>query len=652
MRLNNKKFITSLVLLLILSIGVGYAYLTRNLSISGSTLIAANSWDIHFDNLVINPDSVEATTPASIDISDTTSITYAVVLSRPGDFYEFTVDMVNTGSLPGKISLVTINGITAAAEDLVDYTITYSNGKPVAVNNILNGNSSKNIKVRVFYNDDIDSSDLPSSNIPLTLTLNINYVQSEKDEPRASTLLKDLAVNNSCITKYTGDVTDSVGVTTTASNVYINKCEDKRNIIFGGYCWQTIRTTENGGMKLIYNGEPVNGKCESTRSDHIGIVATEGEYSHLDTSYLYGSNYTYDASTGVFTLVDTTTTTWSDSTYENLLGKYTCKSNSSTCSTMYVIASYYSNEIGYIIPYTVSNTAYSDIGAVPFNSNFSLAYVGYMFNKVYAFSYMGPGTGDYVYGSGFSYSGGTYTLTGTHSYSDWSLAYNNINNLHYTCWNSTGVCTTLSFIYNTDSSTAYYMQLSGGKDVDDLMDEMLDDEDVNIHDSVVKGLIDKWYKDNLLSYNSYLEDTVYCNDRTVTNLGGWSTSGDLSSTLLFKNNSLTTNLSCSRQLDQFAVSNNKAKLTYPVALITQEELYNLAPTEDSSPLRRTDTKYWSLSPDSYVSYYTSTRYVSNSGSMTFSSTHYPLSIRPVITIKNITTISSGTGTETDPWIVE
>ena len=105
MRRNKNKLTISILLLILLFIGIGYAYLTSNLSITGATEIAANSWNIHFANLVVSENSVSATTPASINPSDNTSITYTVKLSRPKDFYEFTVDVVNEGSLPGKISI-------------------------------------------------------------------------------------------------------------------------------------------------------------------------------------------------------------------------------------------------------------------------------------------------------------------------------------------------------------------------------------------------------------------------------------------------------------------------------------------------------------------------------------------------------------------
>ena len=38
------------------------------------------------------------------------------------------------------------------------------------------------------------------------------------------------------------------------------------NVIFNNMCWKIIRTTETGGVKLIYNGTPTNGECTSTGS--------------------------------------------------------------------------------------------------------------------------------------------------------------------------------------------------------------------------------------------------------------------------------------------------------------------------------------------------------------------------------------------------
>ena len=37
----------------------------------------------------------------------------------------------------------------------------------------------------------------------------------------------------------------------------------------------------------------------------------------------------------------------------------------------------------------------------------------------------------------------------------------------------------------------------------------------NISDSAIKVGIDKWYEKYLSSYSGYLEDTVFCNDRSI-----------------------------------------------------------------------------------------------------------------------------------------
>ena len=53
-RVNNKKNLyKSIILLVIVIIGIGYAYLTSNLSIAGNTSVSTNTWNIYFDNLVM-----------------------------------------------------------------------------------------------------------------------------------------------------------------------------------------------------------------------------------------------------------------------------------------------------------------------------------------------------------------------------------------------------------------------------------------------------------------------------------------------------------------------------------------------------------------------------------------------------------------------
>ena len=661
-RRKDNQMIKTIFLLLLLAVGIGYAYLTSNLSITGSTAVIGNTWDIHFDNLNITNGSVTATTPAIINPSDNTKINYAVLLNRPGEYYEFTVDMVNSGTIPGIVVLVELSGIDTELENVVDYSIVYTNSNiPVSVNDILNGGATKKIKVRVSYKEDIEEEELLASNVDLMITLNIEFNQAEEPDPTTNDLIQLLKEeNSSCFTKYNGQVTDQVGETVTASNVYFNKCENKRNIIFGGFCWQMIRTTETGGIKMIYNGEVVNGKCLSNRSIHKGVVQETSELYNISNSYLYGDSFIYDTNSKKFTLTNTFTETWSDATYEDLLGKFTCLSNNNTCSTIYRPNCHFSNTESCLYSYVVDDTNYEQIGTSVFNdanTGSTIANVGYMTNILHK-NFLDILDGPKKFSSSFTYnsSNNTYTLSGTiQEFSNWNLSdYSILNNTHYTCDNMNTSCTTLYYVQSIvpsqgEASKYYFFALNNGKNIDDLVSEMFNDTNVNKYDSNVKSIIESWYAQYLSNYSSKIEDTVYCNNRSISNYGGYNSNGGNINrgeynNLLFKNIYLSAELSCANLTDQFTVSNNKAKLRYPVGLIQAEEYYHLG---EALP---TNTSYWTISPayaDSTDSYVVALDEYGYTWKM-----WWPMGIRPVISINSSTTVSSGSGSENEPWIIE
>ena len=89
---------------IVLFLTVGYALLSANLSINGTSIINNSNWDIHLENVQVTSGSVAADEP-EID-SDGVTVTYDVTLSKPGDFYEFTVDAVNGGSIDAMIDTI------------------------------------------------------------------------------------------------------------------------------------------------------------------------------------------------------------------------------------------------------------------------------------------------------------------------------------------------------------------------------------------------------------------------------------------------------------------------------------------------------------------------------------------------------------------
>ena len=493
----------------------------------------------------------------------------------------------------------------------------------------------------------------------------VNSVIEIEKKPKLFDTVTNLAKEeNACVTKYDGDVTDEVGKTVPATKVFFAKCENQRNVIFGGFCWQVIRTTETEGTKLLYNGEPVDGKCESTRPDHKGVISsnTRDKIETLNSDYLYGDSFAYDVESGTFTLKNTFNETWSDSTYDRLISKYTCKSSSDTCTTLYGINGYSSDTSALVTMYTIGDTEYAMAGTSWYNwydtnKNISPGIIGYMYNKLYIIKTKSVSSGiSYKYGNSFTYDEetNTYTLAGDKQLDMWISIYNKLSNTHYTCFTTGDTCQTLYYIIyagkRTGGGTAYYIELKDGKSVEDALNEMLFDDNVNHYNSIVKGIVDNWYMNNLIDYTNKLENAVYCSSREIDSLRSWNPNGGAphsSSSLRFKNSSDANykDLSCAYITDQFAVNNNRANLEYPVALLTREEQQNI----NDNLLLRVRNSYWLLSPSSVGEFFVYPNEIYGSDTTSYSA---PGGIRPVITVYNKTYITSGTGSEIDPWIIK
>ena len=108
---SNKKFI-AIVVVLLLAISIGYAALSTTLSINGTVNIAANSWLIYFTNVQVKTGSVTATTLPTTSGTSTTTLTWVVNLQKPGDFYEYNVDVKNDGTIDAMIGSLSNTSLT------------------------------------------------------------------------------------------------------------------------------------------------------------------------------------------------------------------------------------------------------------------------------------------------------------------------------------------------------------------------------------------------------------------------------------------------------------------------------------------------------------------------------------------------------------
>ena len=95
--MRRRKRNKSIIFILILFISIGFAALTANLSINSGITFLPQSFNIYFDNVVVNENSVNKDLPALSNNDQEVSFTTAI--NEPGDFYEFSFDVVNAGTM-------------------------------------------------------------------------------------------------------------------------------------------------------------------------------------------------------------------------------------------------------------------------------------------------------------------------------------------------------------------------------------------------------------------------------------------------------------------------------------------------------------------------------------------------------------------------
>ena len=555
------------IILAIILLAVGFAAVSTTLIINGRASIVAdqNNFDIYFSEAVL--DSVDS--PQLIS-EDRKTITYT------------TKDLKVAGESSVLDYVVTNNSTQYDAE--VEINCTPSSTEYLTITNkmdadIIKASTSEvgTLTVRLNQNttEEIETE--------FTCTIVANAI--EREETGGS-------VSSDSLYSFISNNVGNYGITLLSETesdkypIYYYTSPENNYVLFANFCWRIVRTTDTGGVKLLYNGEPdENGNC-----------------------------YNFDSDTA--------------------------------------------------------------IGTSSFNdSSSSLADVGYMYNiryETYNIRYETSTTFDSetLYGNSFTYDSDTdtYTLVDTKSIADWKREYYTLNNYHYTCFDESGTCTgEIYYVYSgTDNGNACYIILNDGKTVEEALEEMLSAEDVNTYDSTVKTIIDSWYEENMLTYTSYLEDTVWCNDRSISNLSGWNPNGgsivqnsSLTNNLQFNSYSNVINLNCPRKIDSFTVNESEkgnGALTYPVGMLTKQEALIIGHT-----VRHIGWHYWLLSPfdfalrpDKFFNVYTSAARnsrINPQGDVIGDNVTSVAGVRPVISLKRGIEYLSGDGSENSPFVI-
>ena len=180
-------------------------------------------------------------------------------------------------------------------------------------------------------------------------------------------------------------------------------------------------------------------------------------------------------------------------------------------------------------------------------------------------------------------------------------------------------------------------------------------------DSTIKGVIDAWYKTNIegTPAESLLEDTVWCNDRSVTDKTytlSHSTATYFSPRTRYETTLGVPSLLCNQQIDSFTVEveNGNGDLDYPIGLITMDESL-LAGKSTINYLSFGQSAsgefFWSMSPGTFVGGVCKHMVIrTNTLGIIFSVTH-SYGVRPSISLKNSATISGGNGSYATPYLI-
>ena len=200
--------------------------------------------------------------------------------------------------------------------------------------------------------------------------------------------------------------------------------------------------------------------------------------------------------------------------------------------------------------------------------------------------------------------------------------------------------------------------------------DSLENNRLNTNDSTIKTYIDNWYNNNLSSYSKYIStEAVYCNDRELasgnTYTTGRSSFNYASRGRLYTNKTPTYN--CTNNKDAFSGSNSEAKLTYPIGLMSIDEIAYAGGKYDTnlpSPYAwyylnsaggsiTGSTFWWLMSPNRKEGSKSLVCAVSGSGDPGYLANNFVDAdsggVRPAISLKTCTLWTSGNGAPETPY---
>ena len=194
----------------------------------------------------------------------------------------------------------------------------------------------------------------------------------------------------------------------------------------------------------------------------------------------------------------------------------------------------------------------------------------------------------------------------------------------------------------------------------------------NTNNSTIKTYLDNWYNSNLSSYADYIEDTIYCNDRSISSVTrfagvtftneGYGTKNTGYASAERNNLNHSPSLKCSNVNDRFTVSTSKGNgaLTVPIGLLTTDEVAFAGAyvndlmsgtyiTNESYYLYLSDW-WWTMTPSTFAGGNACVNEVNNDGYVYDTNVFNESAVRPVVSLKS-DAITGGDGTMNNPFTV-
>ncbi len=176
----------------------------------------------------------------------------------------------------------------------------------------------------------------------------------------------------------------------------------------------------------------------------------------------------------------------------------------------------------------------------------------------------------------------------------------------------------------------------------------------NVKNSSLKSMVDMWYSKHMTSYTNYLEDTIWCNDRSFydSSNNGFNPNGEINKEdIEFRGAYNSDNLTCPNKSDRFTVSekNGNGALTYPVGLVTGVEA--LLAYSNGSPLS-SGYPNWTLSPYDSSDCVIYPIYLNDDVTLSLTLAINRRGVRPSVSLRAGIGYDSGDGSVDNPYVIE